>query len=68
MAVLNTTAASGSERSAFARVVGPVKVLGLSIAGQPVTHLWAYSLFLPLACRGEMMAGQVLPHTETKLY
>lgn len=45
MAVLNTTAASGSERSAFARVVGPVKVLGLSIAGQPVTHTCG-----PIAC------------------
>lgn len=38
MAVLNTTAVSGSERSAFARVVGLMRPYGLFIAGQAVTH------------------------------
>lgn len=40
VAVLNTTAASGSERSAFAGVVGPMKPYGLIIERQAIiqTH------------------------------
>ncbi len=38
VAVLNTTAVSGSERSAFASVVGQMKPYSLFIKGQAVIH------------------------------
>jgi len=47
VAVLNTTAVSGSEMSAFAKVVGPLEPFGLFIEGRSITQTHG-----PLACKG----------------